>query len=354
MADNSNTGASNTSFELENETESVEEISGLAQEDEKMNIEQEEVTRNTDKEIETIDGNEEQSIGNIRARDELDEEPMFKKPKKNLSGYMIYCSERRGPIKLLNPQMGVIDIAKALSVEWTNLNAEEKNKYSNLALEDKERYNREIKEQAEKHGLSETDYKVKMGNKPSKEGSPSITDLTIPLARVKRTCKLDPDVKNISKEALALITKSTELFLAKISDETFKISALSGRRVLKTEDIRECVNTLPQFEWLRDDINQSTSSSSSSSSSSKQGTKAAKKAVNDIASAFAKAPEGSNTAPNTEIIMTSVNAIATPSEPPKKAVNDIASAFAKAKPPSEASVNSEEAGEESESVVNGE
>lgn len=34
----------------------------------------------------------------------------------------------------------------------------------------------------------------------------------------------------------------------------FMRCVLCVRRVLRPEDIRECVNTLPQFEWLRDDL----------------------------------------------------------------------------------------------------
>lgn len=62
-----------------------------------------------------------------------------------------------------------------------------------------------------------------------KDVESGVTDLIIPVARVRRTCKLDPDVKNVSKEAVTLITKATELFVAKMSDESFKISSLSGR-----------------------------------------------------------------------------------------------------------------------------
>jgi len=77
-------------------------------------------------------------------------------------------------------------------------------------------------------GITEAQLKHKMSDTSKKEES-GVTDLVIPVARVRRTCKLDPDVKNISKEATLLITKSTELFIAKIADESFKISSLSNR-----------------------------------------------------------------------------------------------------------------------------
>lgn len=79
-------------------------------------------------------------------------------------------------------------------------------------------------------------------------------ETVIPISRVKRTCKLDPEVKNITKEATAVVAKATEHFLALMAEQSYKISALSGRRTVKTEDIRDCVARLPQFEWLRDDF----------------------------------------------------------------------------------------------------
>ena len=64
-----------------------------------------------------------------------------------------------------------------------------------MAVEDKERYEREL---AENGGAS-------LAKKKDEPVQPY--DTVIPLARVKRTVKLDPDVKNISKEATAAIAK---------------------------------------------------------------------------------------------------------------------------------------------------
>ena len=105
------------------------------------------------------------------------------------------------------------------------------------------RYNTEISEQVAAGVMP-----------PVKKDEIAPHETAIPIARVKKTCKLDPEVKNLSKEATAIIAKATELFTAMMAEESFKISALSGRRTLKTEDIRDCVNRLDQFEWLRDDF----------------------------------------------------------------------------------------------------
>lgn len=53
------------------------------------------------------------------------------------------------------------------------------------------------------------------------------TSLVLPLARVRKTVRLDPSVGSISKEGLLAVAKATELFMAMIADKAWKI----GRQV---------------------------------------------------------------------------------------------------------------------------
>ena len=53
------------------------------------------------------------------------------------------------------------------------------------------------------------------------------TSLVLPLARVRKTVRLDPSVGNISKEGLLAVAKATELFMAMMADKAWKI----GRQV---------------------------------------------------------------------------------------------------------------------------
>ena len=154
--------------------------------------------------------------------------------------------------------------SKALGARWAGLSDDEKKQYEVTAAEDKERYQREIAEQ-----LAAGHVQPAANKKHNEELLPHET--VIPIGRVKRTCKLDPEVKNITKEATAVVAKATEHFIALIAEQSYKISALSGRRTVKPEDIRDCVHRLPHFEFLRDDFPSDMDLGSTGASASRSG-----------------------------------------------------------------------------------
>ena len=55
------------------------------------------------------------------------------------------------------------------------------------------------------------------------------SELVLPLARIKRIAKLDPEVKNIQKDAGILITKATELFIAFSAVRTAQYASKRGK-----------------------------------------------------------------------------------------------------------------------------
>ena len=90
-----------------------------------------------------------------------------------------------------------------------------------------------------------------MGASPTK---PAVNSLQLPSARIRKICKLDPDVKGISKEALLLITKSAELFTSKLGMETVKVAALQNRRKLLPQDLASVCSAREQFLFLKEDV----------------------------------------------------------------------------------------------------
>lgn len=75
-----------------------------------------------------------------------------------------------------------------------------------------------------------------------------------PVARIRKICKLDPDVKGISKESALLITKATELFCTKLAKECVIMAQMQNRRKLLPEDVVEVCSVKEAFMFLRSDL----------------------------------------------------------------------------------------------------
>ena len=78
--------------------------------------------------------------------------------------------------------------------------------------------------------------------------------LILPMARMRKICKLDPEVKNLSKEALLLVTKCTELMTSKLGMEAVRVAQIQNRRKLLPDDIANVTQAREQFLFLKDDV----------------------------------------------------------------------------------------------------
>ncbi len=78
--------------------------------------------------------------------------------------------------------------------------------------------------------------------------------MIFPVGRIRKICKLDPDVKGISKESALLITKATELFCTKLGGECVIMAQMQNRRKLVPEDVAEVCSAKEVFMFLRLDM----------------------------------------------------------------------------------------------------
>jgi len=78
--------------------------------------------------------------------------------------------------------------------------------------------------------------------------------LVLPLARVKRIVKTDPDIKLISGDAAFLITRATELFIQLLAKEAHNETVKNKRKILQYNDLSHIVNNRDEMEFLRDII----------------------------------------------------------------------------------------------------
>lgn len=80
-------------------------------------------------------------------------------PKKPLSSYMIFCSEKREEIKTQNPQLKFTEVAKELGMRWKALGDAEKRAYDAKSTEQKRIYEENLKifNETYPNGLPEED-----------------------------------------------------------------------------------------------------------------------------------------------------------------------------------------------------
>ena len=122
--------------------------------------------------------------------------------------------------------------------------------YQQRSAEERERVSREMEEWIAAGGSLES-----VGD-PSNtnSGQKDPTSLVFPPTRIKKICRLDPEVKTISKEALLLITKCAELATAKLGKESVRVAQVQNRRKLLPEDVAQVCGTREQFLFLREDL----------------------------------------------------------------------------------------------------
>ncbi|OCH93234.1 histone-fold-containing protein [Obba rivulosa] len=74
----------------------------------------------------------------------------------------------------------------------------------------------------------------------------------LPLARIKKVMKSDPEVKMIAADAPVLFCKACEIFIAEITARAFIIADSNKRRTLSRADIAKALTKSDQFDFLID------------------------------------------------------------------------------------------------------
>ena len=101
-----------------------------------------------------------------------------------------------------------------------------------MCLEERERVARDLADWKAATGLD------KLPPLESNTASdPDSITTTLPVARIRKICKLDPEVKGFCKEAILLIIKCAELATIKLGKETVTVAQLQNRRKLLPEHV---------------------------------------------------------------------------------------------------------------------
>ncbi|EJT97253.1 histone-fold-containing protein [Dacryopinax primogenitus] len=79
-----------------------------------------------------------------------------------------------------------------------------------------------------------------------------LKETTLPLARIKKVMKMDPDVKMISSDAPLLLSKACEIFISEVTSRAWMLAELNKRRTLQRVDVAGAVGQSDQFDFLID------------------------------------------------------------------------------------------------------
>ena len=147
--------------------------------------------------------------------------------------------------------------AKRIGQKWKELTGEEKEPYHKTAAEEKDKYRTQLEAYTQQQKAIYGDqYVDEEARNKDAEGN-RLDDpmkLIFPVARINKIAKLDPDVKAISKEAMHVIVKATELFLRKAGNETVKVAAMLNRRTLHASDVCDMCAHRSEYEFLKVDM----------------------------------------------------------------------------------------------------
>ena len=155
-----------------------------------------------------------------------------------------------------NPGASVATIARILGQRWSAMSDDDKQPYQARALIERERVTAatEAWKKAAVAAGRNIQQVVDNNNKQQNTNENGVASIVLPVGRVRKICRLDPDVRGISKEALLLITKVTEMATIQLGQECVKTAHIQNRRTLLPQDIVDVCNVRESFFFLKDDI----------------------------------------------------------------------------------------------------
>ncbi|GAB9471619.1 Nuclear y ccaat-box binding factor c subunit nf yc [Globisporangium polare] len=165
--------------------------------------------------------------------------------KRALSSYMIFCNDRRKQITAENPGLRIGEIQKLISVQWKELNEQEKEHYVQLAAKDKARYEQE---------KLDNPVVVEEADPDTHEDAVSSNACIYQLGRVKKIIQTDPDIDRVSREALIAIAKASELFVQFLGTKSYENALFQNRRQIKDSDVTRTIQSTGSLDWLREDF----------------------------------------------------------------------------------------------------
>jgi len=171
--------------------------------------------------------------------------PLRSPLKRARTAYFIFMGEMRPQVIADYPSEGIGSTARRIGQLWAALTPQQKEKYKIQSADEREKYN----EAKSKLGPDPSEKNKSLKRPIDEEGA-----CILPLARIRKICRLDPEVRSISKEGLLLITKAAECFTQKLGSHANAMAHIQKRRTLLPADILDVCSLKAPFFFLKDDI----------------------------------------------------------------------------------------------------
>mmetsp|Transcript_7028 Transcript_7028/g.11466 ORF Transcript_7028/g.11466 Transcript_7028/m.11466 type:complete len:360 (+) Transcript_7028:1-1080(+) len=181
--------------------------------------------------------------------DDDNNEPLPTLPlKKARTAYFIFAQDKREELKQKYQGEGVAALSKATGELWKGLEQADKEVYERQAAQEREKYMKD------KQRLIDAGFWPESSSGGADAGEYDEEAILFPIGRIRKICKLDSDVKGMSKEATLLVAKATELFASKLGSEVVTMAQMSNRRKLLPDDVVEVCSVKERFMFLKDDL----------------------------------------------------------------------------------------------------
>mmetsp|Transcript_3587 Transcript_3587/g.6185 ORF Transcript_3587/g.6185 Transcript_3587/m.6185 type:complete len:365 (+) Transcript_3587:10-1104(+) len=173
--------------------------------------------------------------------------------KKGRTAYFLFANDKREELKQKYQGEGVAALSKATGELWKQLQPAEKEVYETQAAQEREKY-RVDKQRLIDAGVWPESGGGSGGGGANDAGEYDEDGILFPIGRIRKICKLDGDVKGMSKEATLLVAKATELFASRLGSEVVTMAQMSNRRKLMPDDVVEVCSVKERFMFLKDDL----------------------------------------------------------------------------------------------------
>lgn len=84
------------------------------------------------------------------------------------------------------------------------------------------------------------------------ESAPAISGYRLPLARIRRLIKLDPQVSSVSSDAVSLASVATEMFCEHLAKQASIYADREKRKTILYKDVCKAINSDERLGWAKE------------------------------------------------------------------------------------------------------